>query len=165
MLALAGVVTGTLDWLFGAVEHDRLGILPAQPLFALHAEQRFRQALDPFDRAAGRAFVQAAEEVDELLRDVAAVVDQHDEQVILQLAGFPGPAGLPFAGLCLLPWATQSPHHRVEHGHTDAGQTTESGAASQTGDGEGLGHRRGTFAVKVLLRLDPDRDRSSLFTQ
>jgi len=103
VLALAGVVTEALDWLFGAVKHDRLGILPAQPLFALHAEQRFRQALDPVDRAAGRASVYAVEEVDELLRDVAAVVDKHDEQVILQLAGFPRAAGLPFADLCLLP--------------------------------------------------------------
>src|SRR5665213_3455292 len=81
--------------------------------------------------------------------------------MIFQSAGLPGTARFQLAGLNLVPRDAELVHHLVECRDADARQTLKAGAASQAGGGKHLGHRAGTFAVKVPFRLDVCRDRSS----
>ena len=130
VLFLDGIFTGTMDGLLGAVDNQRLRFFPRDAGFALHTEQGLRQLLDTLDRPANRAFVHVVEEADELLGDVTPVIDEHNQQVILQLAGFPGAAGFHLASLRLVPRCRQLGQHPVERGHIDAGQAREAGAST-----------------------------------
>ena len=157
-LLLAGIVrlldvlvAGTLDRLLRAIDDQRLGFLPADARLAFHAEQRFRELLDALDCPADRAFVNIVEKTNEFLGDVAPVVDQHDQQVILQPAGLPRTAGFGLAGLDPGPRAAELAQHPVERGDTDPGQALETGAAPQPGGGEHGRHRRNTLAAKPPL--------------
>jgi len=92
-LLLAGVVRllyraglGTLDRQFGAIDNQRLGFRSADARFPANADQGLRQLFHAFDRTADRALVHVVQKSQELLCHVTAVVDQHDEQVILQAA-------------------------------------------------------------------------------
>ena len=76
MLFLNRVVARTADRLLGAIDDQGLGFLLREFRFALDAEPRLRVRLDPLDRPANRTFMDFVEEAEELLGDVAAVVDQ-----------------------------------------------------------------------------------------
>ena len=82
--------------------------------------------------------------------DVAAIINQHDQQVVLKTANLPGAAGFRLATLCLLPGAGEMLQQIVESGDTHPGQTDEARAGAQSGGGERDGHRADTFARKVL---------------
>jgi hypothetical protein len=61
---------------------------------------------------ADRATVDAAKEAQELVGNVAAVTDQHDQKVIFQTANVPGTAGSGLATMSLDPVARACPLER-----------------------------------------------------
>lgn len=71
-------------------------------------------------------------EGDELLGDVAAVVEQQDQQMVLQPADLPGATRLALAALHLPPGGLQALEHLLEGRGTDPGQAAEARAAAQT---------------------------------
>ena len=105
VLPLHGIHAWPLNGLLGTVHDQRLSLFTAELWLALHPEQRVGQALDPLDRTADRAFVDIVEKTEELLGHVAAVVDQHDQQVVLQAADVERMAGFGFAALRGVPWS------------------------------------------------------------
>src|SRR6266404_2401693 len=94
MLSLFRVRAGTLDRLLGAIDDQGFGFLPADFGLSLNTDQRPGELFDPLDRAADRALVDVVKEAQELLGDIATIIDQHDQEVIFQTANVPGTAGL-----------------------------------------------------------------------
>ena len=128
---LHGVIARTLDRLLGAVHDQRLGLAPRDLRVAPHAEQRLGMPLDAPDRPADHATIDLPEEADELLGHVAAVIQQHDQQMVLQPADLPGAAGLGLAPLGRLPGRAQLRHHPLERRHVHPGQAMETSAAAK----------------------------------
>jgi glyoxylase-like metal-dependent hydrolase (beta-lactamase superfamily II) len=87
---LRRILARALDRLLGAVHDQRLSLAPRDLRVAPDAEQRPSMRLDAPDRPADHAAIHLPEEADELLGDVAAVIQQHDQQVFLQAAGLSG---------------------------------------------------------------------------
>src|SRR5882757_2744606 len=150
MLSLFRVRAGTLDGLLGAIDDQGLGFLPADFGLSLNTDQRPGELFDPLDRPADRALVDVVKEAEELLGDIATIIDQHDQEVIFQTANVPGTTGFGLAELSLVPRVHESLQQVVECGDADPGQTDEARAGAQPGGGERTGHRAGTFAGKVL---------------
>src|SRR5450432_1516461 len=82
MISLFRVRAGTLDWLLGAIDDQGLGFLPADFGLSLNTDQRPREFFDPLDRPADRALVDVIKEAQELLGNVATIIDQHDQEMI-----------------------------------------------------------------------------------
>ena len=59
---LGRIVPGSLDRLLGAVDDQRLGLLPADLRLAPHCERRLHMCLDPLDRSADHAAIDLVEE-------------------------------------------------------------------------------------------------------
>ena len=150
MLSLFRVRPRTLDRLPGAIDDQGLGFLPADFGLSLNTNQRFGELFDPPDRPADRAPIDVAEEAQELLGDVAAVIDQHDQEVIFQTANIRGATGFDLATLKPGPGVRELFQHAVERADADPGQANEARAGAQPGGGEWTGHRAGTFVKKVL---------------
>src|SRR5215203_3826525 len=142
------MVLRPLDRLLRAVDQQRLGFLRADPRLAAEGEEGLHLRLDAPDRAADHAAIDAVEEAEELLRDVAAVVEQQDQQVVLQAADPPGAAGLRLAPCGRLPRAAQPRQHPIEGGDADAGEAVEAGTAAQPRGGERVRQGGGSFAAK-----------------
>src|SRR5215203_5406807 len=143
------MVLRPLDRLLGAVDQQRFGFLPADPRLAAEGEEGLHLRLDALDRAADHAAIDAVEEAEELLRDVAAVVEQQDQQVVLQAADPPGAAGLRLAACGRVPRAAQPRQHLIEGGDADAGEAVEAGTAAQPRGGEQVRHASSaSFAAK-----------------
>src|ERR687884_2030312 len=145
---LGGLVLRPLDRLLGAVDQQRLGFTPADLRLAAEGEEGLHPRLDAPDRAADHAAVDPAEEAEELLRDVAAVVEQQDQQVALQAADPPGAAGLRLAAFGRLPRAAQPRQHLVDGGDADAGEAGENGTAAQPPGGERVRQGGGSCAAE-----------------
>src|SRR5260370_37511856 len=77
MLSLFRVRAGTLDGLLGAIDDQGLGFLPADFGRSLNTDHRPGEFFDPLDRPADRALVDVVKEAQELLRDIATIIDQH----------------------------------------------------------------------------------------
>jgi hypothetical protein len=104
--------------------------------------------LDPSDRPADHAAIHLPEEADELLGHIAAVIQQHDQQVVLQAADLPRAAGLGLAPLGGLPRRAKLRHHPVESRHAHAGQAAKTGAAAKPRKGQTVWHCGDPFPWK-----------------
>ena len=148
MALLGGMLAGPLDQLFGAVDDQRFGLPRTDLRVALDRECWLHMLLDPLDGAANHAAIHLAEEANELLGHVAAVIQQHDQQVVFQATDFPRPAGLRLAALLGFPPSAQMLHHLLECRDADTGQAAEALAATQPRGGKQTGHRDGSFTLK-----------------
>ena len=119
---LRGVVLRPLDRLLGAVDDQRLGLAPADLRLAAERENGRNLGLGALDRAADRAAVHPVEKSQELLRDVTAIVEQQDQQVVFEAADLARAAGLLLAPDSRLPRAAQSRQHLIEGRDADAGE-------------------------------------------
>src|SRR5450432_4498913 len=131
MLSLFRVGAGTLDGLFSAIDDQGLGFRPADFGLSLNTDQRSGELFDPLDRPADRALVDVVKEAQELLGDIATIIDQHDQQMIFQTPDVPGAAGFGLAELNLLPGARELLQHAIERGDTDPGQADEARGGAQ----------------------------------
>ena len=134
--------------MYSETDVQRLGFTPADLRLAAEGEEGLHLRLDAPDRAADRAAIDPVEEAEELLRDVAAVVEQQDQQVILQAADLPGAAGLRLAAFGRVPRAAQPRQHLIEGGDADAGEAVEAGTAAQPRGGERVRQGGGPFVAK-----------------
>src|ERR1700688_1184052 len=150
MRALFRVRAGALDRLLGAIDDQGLGFLPADFGLSLNTDQWPGELFDPLDRPADRALIDVVKEAQELLGDIATIIDQHDQEVVFQTTNVPGATGFGLAELSLLPGANELLQHGVERGDADPGQADEARAGAQPGGGERTGHRAGTLTKKVF---------------
>src|SRR5580698_1382880 len=150
ILSLFRIRARALDRLFGAIHDQGLGFLPADVGLTLNPDQWPGELFDPLDRPTDRALVDVVEVAQELLGDVATIIDQNNHKVVFQTADIPGAAGFGLAELNLFPGAGELLQHAVERGDTNTGQADETRAGAQTGGGERTGHRADTFTKKVL---------------
>ena len=117
---------------------------------ASDAEQTLDRRLNALDGTADDAAVDPVEEADELLGDVAAIVEEQDQQMVLQPADLPGTAGLALAALHLRPGGTQLLEHLLERRGTDPGQAAEARTPAQADSGQETRHRKGPLEEGVL---------------
>jgi hypothetical protein len=150
ILTLFRISAGPLNRLLGAIDDQGLGFRPAEFGLSINTDQRPRDLFDPLDRPADGALVDVVKEAQELLGDIATIINQHDQEVILQTANVPRAAGFGLATLSLLPGARELLQQAVERGDADTGQADEARAGAQPGGGERTGHWAGTFTKKVL---------------
>ena len=147
MRPLPHVAPGPLDRLLGAVHDQRLGFPPRDLWLAPNREGGLGERLDPLDRAADHAAVDAIEDANERLRDVAAVVHQQDQQIVLQPVDLPRTSSLRLAALRRVPRRVKLLDHVLKRGGADPSQAPEARALAEPGGGEQTDHGAGSFTV------------------
>lgn len=135
-LLLAGVpaplaASRAFDRLLGAVKQQALRLMSGDTDRALDPQQALGQRFDPLECTADRSLVHPVKATQKILRDVAAVEDQQNQQMIGQAANTMRPPRQSLAALSPLPVWCEAPLHLSECTHINTGNPAEYRTAYQ----------------------------------